>query len=224
MTVFFMTGAGTDIGKTWIGAALLRHWRDAGLEPAAIKPVASGYDRREPRDSDGATLLTALGQLPDTPRIEAITPVRLRAPLSPDQAAAREGVALSAAGLAQACAPLIAAARGPVLIEGAGGVMSPLNADETMLDLAAALGAPCLFVCGTYLGALSHALTGLAALKARGLAVPLLLVNETPDIGLDIADTVASLTPHVGDSAVLPVTRFCDDSVWEQASRILGVL
>ena len=221
MTAYFVTGAGTDIGKTWVSAALLRYWRSEGLAPAAIKPVASGYDPRAPQDSDAAALLAALGQPVDRAHVEAITPFRLRAPLSPDQAAAREGVRLSAEAIAAACAPLIAAARGPVLIEGAGGVMTPLNESETMLDLALAFAAPCIFVCGSYLGAISHALTGLAALKGAGLTAPLVLVNETPGSGVDLAETAATLAAHAGSAAILTIARGSDDGVWEQASRAL---
>lgn len=224
MAAFFVTGAGTDIGKTWVSAALLKFWRAQGLWPSAIKPVASGYDRREPQTSDAATLLRALGQTVDAARVEAITPYRLRAPLSVDQAAAREGVQLSAAGIAQTCALMISAARGPVLIEGAGGAMSPLNDFETMLDLILALRVPSLFVCGSYVGAISHALTGLAALKARGIDVPLVLVNETPGSAADLGETVATLDAHSGGSWVLGVARGCDDAVWDQASRILGIV
>ena len=62
MAAFFVTGAGTDIGKTWVSAALLRHWRSLGLQPDALKPVATGYDPARPEDSDGAALLAALGR------------------------------------------------------------------------------------------------------------------------------------------------------------------
>ncbi|MDB5459281.1 MAG: dethiobiotin synthase [Caulobacteraceae bacterium] len=222
MTAFFVTGAGTDIGKTWVSAALLRFWRVNGLQPAALKPVASGYDPSASQDSDGAVLLAALGRPVHAAGVEAITPFRLRAPLSPDQAAAREGVRLTVADIAAVCAPLIAQARGPMLIEGAGGVMSPLNESETMLDLAVAFGAPAIFVCGSYLGAISHALTGLAALKGRGAAAPLVLVNETPGSAVDLSETVATLAAHAGTSRVLAVRRG-GDSDWGQASRALGV-
>jgi dethiobiotin synthetase len=223
MAAFFVTGAGTDIGKTWVSATLLRAWRELHLEPAAIKPVASGYDPDAPRDSDAAVLLAALGEPVDRAHVEAITPFRLRAPLSPDQAAALEGVRLSAPDIVAACAPLMAAARGPILIEGAGGVMSPLSETETMLDLALAFGAPCIFVGGSYLGAISHALTGLAALKGAGLSVPLVLVNETPGSGVGLAETAASVAAHAGETRVLSVARDADEAIWGQASTALGI-
>jgi dethiobiotin synthetase len=109
-----------------------------------------------------------------------------------------------------------------VLIEGAGGVMSPLNDAETMLDLAAAFGAPVIFVCGSYLGAISHALTGLAVLHAAGVAVPLLLINETPDSAVDLRETAATLQAHAGATRVLAMARG-DEAVWGEISRALGV-
>jgi len=222
MTAFFVTGSGTDIGKTWVSAALLRHWRAAGLEPGALKPVASGYDPQRPEDSDGAALLAALGR-PATPEALArIMPHRFRAPLSPDQAAPLEGARLEARALAEACRRAAADTRGPFLAEGAGGVMSPLNEHETMLDLARAFGAPVVFVAASYLGAMSHALTGLLALRTAGLVVPLVLVNETPGSTVGLHETVASLARHAPGSAVLPVPRGADAPVWPEASRILG--
>jgi dethiobiotin synthetase len=223
MAAFFVTGAGTDIGKTWASAALLRHWRLAGLQPGAVKPVASGYDPDHPEDSDAAALLRALGRPVTAQAVEDMTPVRLREPLSPDQAARREGGWITAKSAAAACWPTLAFAKGPVLVEGAGGVMTPLNDSETMLDLAMALGVPSIFLAGTYLGAISHTLTGLAALKGRGVAAPLVLVNETPDSTVDLHETVATLVSHAPGSAVLAIPRGADGPVWAEASRILGV-
>lgn len=221
MTAFFVTGAGTDIGKTWVSAALLAAWRDRGLEPSAIKPVATGYDPARPQDSDGAALLLALGRPASRTEVEAITPFRFAAPLSPDQAARREGARLSAAGVAAACRPIVAAARGPVLVEGAGGAMSPLNERETMLDLAVELALPVIFVCGSYLGAISHALTGLAVLKGRGVEVRLVVVNETPGSSVDLEETRASLAGQLGDEPVLAIARGAGEDVWAQALSLL---
>ncbi len=223
MTAFFVTGSGTDIGKTWVCASLLRFWRGQGLEPDAIKPVATGYDPARPQDSDAAALLAALGRPVDALHVEAMTPLRFAAPLSPDQAARREGARLSARSIAQSCQGAVATARGPVLIEGAGGAMTPLNENETMLDLAVALGAPVLFVGGSYLGAISHTLTGLAALKAAGVAARVVLVNETPGSSVDLNETVATLAGHARDCTVIAVPRGGDGPVWPEVSRLLGV-
>jgi dethiobiotin synthetase len=223
MAAFFVTGAGTDIGKTWAAAQLLRHWRSRGLEAQSVKPVATGYDPARPADSDAAALLKALGRPVDAAAVETMTPIRFRAALSPDQAARREGGFISARSVAAACWPVLAHAKGPVLVEGAGGAMTPLNNSETMLDLALALGLPSIFLAGSYLGAISHALTGLAAMRARGATVALVLVNETPDSPVDLHETVESLQSHAHGAPVLAIPRGADGAVWAEASRLLGV-
>ena len=86
MTAIFVTGTGTDVGKTFLSAALIRHWRAAGHAVAAYKPVASGFDPATQQASDPGVLLGALGR-PITD-IETISPWRFAAPLSPDMAAA----------------------------------------------------------------------------------------------------------------------------------------
>jgi dethiobiotin synthetase len=223
MAAFFVTGAGTDIGKTWAAAQLLGFWRARGLAPEAVKPVATGYDPTRPGESDAAALLQALGRPVSRETVEAMTPIRFRAPLSPDQAARREGVLLSARAAAEACRPMIAAANGLVLVEGAGGVMTPLNESETMLDLILALGLPSIFVAGSYLGALSHALTGLVAMRAKGAPVCLVLVNETPGSSVDLLETVETLSNHAHGVPVMAVPRGPGEAVWAEASRLLGV-
>ena len=87
----FITGTGTDIGKTWLACALLRHWREQRLRPEALKPVLSGFDPATPAASDAGALLAALGRPVDARALDAIAPWRYAAPLSPDLASAREG-------------------------------------------------------------------------------------------------------------------------------------
>ena len=222
MAAFFVTGSGTDIGKTFVCAGLLAHWRAEGLAPSGFKPVLTGFDPAAPQGSDSALLLAALGLAADEAGIEAITPFRFRAPLSPDQAAALEGRSLAAKEIAEVCRAAITAAQGPILIEGAGGVMSPLNSRETMLDLAVEIGIPVLFAAGSYLGSLSHALTGLSALKARGLTVAAVLVNESASGSLGLRQTAASLVGHCQDTPVLAIPRGAAGGVWALLTEAIG--
>jgi dethiobiotin synthetase len=193
MSAFFVTGSGTDVGKTFVTAALVRRLKAQGRIVEALKPVVSGYNADNPAGSDPAILLEALG-LPVTEEYLAeIAPWRFRAPLSPDMAAAAEGRAIDAAEVVTFCARAIAAARDVLLIEGAGGVMAPVGARQTQADLMSALDIPLIFVAGSYLGAISHALTGLDALKCRGLELRALVVDESPGSSVDLAATCASL-------------------------------
>ncbi|WP_395666204.1 dethiobiotin synthase [Methylocella sp.] len=178
MPAYFVTGSGTDVGKTFVAAALLLALRAQGRDCAALKPVVSGFDPERPEGGDPAVLLEALGR-PVTPEtLAAMSPWRFRAPLSPDRAARLEGRAIDFDALARLCRRAAATASGVLLIEGAGGVMVPLSDARTTLDLMTALRLPLIFVAGSYLGAISHALTGLEAARSRGLAVRAVVVNE----------------------------------------------
>ena len=90
MSAYFVTSTGTDIGKTFITAGLIRTLRAANQAVAALKPVVSGYDSSVVETSDPAVLLRALGRPVSADEIAAIAPWRFRAPLSPDLAAERE--------------------------------------------------------------------------------------------------------------------------------------
>ncbi len=142
--------------------------------------------------------------------LDRISPWRFRAPLAPDMAAKREGKNVDFAALVKFCRDAVAAAiDGPddLLIEGVGGVMSPLAEKHTVLDWMAELGIPVLLVSGSYLGAQSHALTALAALRGRRLTPRAVVVCESPDSGPALADTVQSLARFTRGTELLALPR-----------------
>lgn len=199
MSTLFVTGTGTEIGKTLVTAALCRELRSGGRAPRALKPVLSGYDPATMQESDAGVLLASLDQPVTEEAVAAITPWRFSAPLSPDMAAAREGRAIDFAALVAFCR---GAAGDPLLIEGVGGAMVPLDERHTVLDWMAELAAPALVVAGSYLGTISHTLTTLAAMRARGVALAGLVISESAESPVPPAETAATIARHAG---VLPV-------------------
>lgn len=193
MSAIFVTATGTDIGKTFVSAGLLRHWRAAGETVEALKPVGTGFEAAEAAGSDAGILLKALGKPVTTEEIERISPWRYAAPLSPDVASARERRALPFDELVAFTRRAVEAAPGRLVIEGVGGIMVPLNDRHTVLDWMVAVNVPLVVVTGTYLGTLSHTLTCLDVLARRALAVKALVVNETPGSSVPFADTLARL-------------------------------
>jgi len=193
MTALFVTATGTDIGKTYVAAGLIRHWLAAGRTVDALKPVVSGYEEATVAASDPGVLLQALGRTPTAAEVERIAPWRFAAPLSPDMAARREGRAGDYDALLDFCRKEIAGRRDVLLIEGVGGIMVPLDDRHTVLDWTAALGLPLLLVAGSYLGSLSHTLTALDVLRTRGLDAKAVVVSETPSSTVALAETVATL-------------------------------
>ena len=164
MAAYFVTSTGTDIGKTFVTAGLIRYLREAGQAVHALKPVVSGYDPSVVETSDPAVLLSALGRQVSADEVEAIAPWRFRAPLSPDLAAAREGRNIDFEQLIAFSRKAVDAETGMLFIEGVGGIMVPLDAERTVLDWMAALQIPLLLVVGGYLGTISHTLTALDVL------------------------------------------------------------
>lgn len=217
----FITGTGTDIGKTWLCCALLRHWREQRLRPEAIKPVLSGFDPAAPAASDAGALLEVLGQPADERALEAIAPWRYAAPLSPDMASAREGRQVPFDALVGFTRRAAERAEGPLLVEGVGGVMVPLDENHTVRDWISASGLPAVLVAGSYLGSMSHTLSALECLVRSGVPVAAIAVNESEGSSVALGPTLASLTNHIGGIPLLGIRR---DDPAPGIARLAGLL
>lgn len=222
MPGLFVTATGTDAGKTYVTAGLIGAGRRAGLAMNALKPVLSGFSDDAATVSDAGLLLAALGRpvTPDT--VAAIAPWRFKAALSPDMAAAAEGRSLDFDAIVAACRAALRHEK-LTLIEGVGGLMAPLDARHTILDLIAALGLPVVLVSATALGAISHLLTARAALHARGLRARLIVLNETAGSTVPLAASRATLATFCPDEPLAVVVRDAPpsdfDALLEQVRR-----
>ncbi len=157
----FVTGTDTDIGKTLVSAVLM-----AGSRGVYWKPVQSGLE--ETTDTQWIKSVTGLPDrhfLPETHR--------LRQPLSPHASAALDGVRIDLSDfslpdpLPKPC----------LIVEGAGGVMVPLNERHFMLDLMIRLGLPVLLVASSGLGTINHTLLSLDKLRSHGVEVAGVVFN-----------------------------------------------
>ena len=209
MSALFVTATGTEIGKTFLTAALVRHLRRQGRAVRALKPVVSGFDGTTRSESDPAVLLRALGRSLTDAALAEISPWRFAAPLSPDMAARREGRDIDFAALVGHCRREIAAVgQDPLLIEGVGGAMVPLTDRETVLDWMAALRVPVLLVAGSYLGTISHTLTTLCTLRGAGLDIRAVVLNETPGSTVPLEETGETITRFAAGVPVLALARY----------------
>lgn len=148
----FVSGTDTGVGKTLVAAALA-----LGLEAVYWKPIQSGTD--EGGDREWVRRHTGLEEGSLAPES-----YRLRAPLSPHTAAALEGVEIDLARVAEPDTERL-------VVEGAGGVLVPLNRRQTIADLIAQLGYPVVLVGRSGLGTINHTLLSLEALRRRQIAV-----------------------------------------------------
>jgi dethiobiotin synthetase len=208
----FITATGTDIGKTFVTAGLIRVLRARDIKVAAIKPVVSGFDESDPAGSDPALLLEALGRALTPTELDVIAPWRFKAPLSPDMAARKEARSLDLESIAAYCKNRLAAHDGFTLIEGAGGIMVPLNAHHTLLDLMTVLALPVILIGGTYLGAISHLLSAVDVLKRRDLLPRAIVINESENSSVTMDDTLETVSHFCGDLPLIPLHRLAHSS------------
>jgi dethiobiotin synthetase len=174
----FITGTGTGVGKTYVAALIARALREAGMRVGVYKPVASGCEVHdgELMSPDANALWGAAGQ-PGT--IERVCPQMFAAPLAPHLAARAEGRRVDAKLLRDGI-DFWRESSEIVLVEGAGGLMSPLSDIDYNADLADEFGYPLVVVTANELGAINATLQTLitATTYCDGLDVAGIVLNS----------------------------------------------
>lgn len=181
MPTCFITGSGTDVGKTYLTCALIRQLRKEGKRVRALKPVISGYDAANPQSSDTCLLAEVCGMPWSEETANALSPFRFFAPLSPHLAAEREGKTIATETLLSFCQSALKETRADeyLFIEGAGGALSPLTSDRLNVDIIAALMLPVILAVGSYIGSISHSLATTESLLARNIPLKAIVVTDT---------------------------------------------
>jgi dethiobiotin synthetase len=157
----FITGTDTDVGKTHVAASIVRRLRATGLRVGVYKPAASGC-RTVGRElvSDDALLLWEAAGRPGL--LHDVCPQRFAAPLAPHLAAQAEGRQIDRQ-LLRSGLDAWRANSDVLIVEGAGGLLSPMGTDDYVIDLAVDLGFPLLVVADNSIGVIHRALTTLLA-------------------------------------------------------------
>ena len=163
MMQFFVTGIGTEIGKTVVSSILTEY-----LQADYWKPVQSGDLH-----------------LTDTMKVQALVSntksyfhperYRLNAPLSPHAAAALDGVQIQLSDFT------LPQTSNHLIVEGAGGLMVPLNDQDLMIDLIQQLGIPVILVSRNYLGSINHTVLSIEALQRRDIPIAGIVINGEPN-------------------------------------------
>ncbi len=227
MSAIFVTSTGTDIGKTFVTAGLIRYLRNHKKHVDALKPIISGFDPAHAGNSDSGVLLRALGLPLTDEEIEDISPWRFTAPLSPDMAARHEGKTIDFEQLLSFCETAIEETDDVLLIEGVGGVMVPLDQTNTVLDWIAELDVPSILVAGSYIGSISHTLTAANALDGEDCDLTTIVVTETAGSHVPLYETVATISRFLPAIDVIALPRLeagADHPAFEQIAKSAGLL
>jgi dethiobiotin synthase len=161
---FFVTGTDTDVGKTVVSA-----WLVGRLGASYWKPVQAGNHP----ETDSEIVRRLSGAPPERILIEAYV---LAEPIAPHEAARRAGTTIDVAKLVPP------ACDGPLVVEGAGGLLVPLDEKASVIDLASELHLPIVLVARSTIGTINHTLLSIEAIRRRGLPLAGVVVNgpETP--------------------------------------------
>lgn len=185
----FVAGTDTDVGKTAVAVAIVTELAAAGVRVGAYKPVASGASSA---GGDADRLWRAAGR-PLT--LEAVCPQAFALAVAPADAARAEGRAIDEALLRRGIEPWRAASD-LVVVEGAGGLFSPLGPRTLGADLARDLDLPLVLVDATRLGMVGRTLASVRAARAEGLRVAAVVLSQT-------VSPRAPADDPAGDAAIL---------------------
>jgi dethiobiotin synthetase len=199
-----ITGTGAGVGKTWVACALVRALRDLGKQVIAIKPVETGRSGQPTDWEDGVRLAKATGQ-------EQPTQAIIRLPLPGAPVLGGEGVesAIDFDALVLKIERYIDGAEFG-LVEGTGGLLTPVTWEWNMTDLARDLGACALIVAEDRFGTINHTLLTLSALELAGIpcAGVVLTTPETTDRSTGV--NAAAIARLSGVDRVMAVPRAAD--------------
>jgi dethiobiotin synthetase len=172
---FFVTGTGTEVGKTVVAAVLARSLNRQGSTVAVFKPAVTGLD--EPGETDHALLRRAAGSEQSDAEI---APYRYGPPASPHLAAAQAGDKIDPERL-RADTHAAAEAADVLVCEGVGGLLVPLSSSYLVRDFAAELGLHLVIAASPGLGTINHTLLTLESARAAGLSVAAVVLTPWPE-------------------------------------------
>lgn len=179
-TGFFITGTDTEVGKTLVSGAFILKLREAGVKAIGFKPVVAGTyldSSGNELNEDLETLRLASGL---NPREQSLCPFVLGQAAAPHLVAQKNSVHLDATIILDEFKAL-AATFDSVVVEGAGGFLVPLNAQEDLGDVAQAMDLPIILVVGMRLGCINHALLTCEAIQSRQLTMAGWVANTLSD-------------------------------------------
>lgn len=173
----FITGTDTGVGKTFFAAALARLLTRQSVRVGVMKPVESGVSDVATLGADAELLCwAAVNDQPAT----LVSPYRLHSPVAPSVAAHHEGIKI-VPSLIQESFNALCSTHDFVIVEGAGGLMTPIAGGFLIADLINLLQIQALFVCRPNLGTINHTMLSLFAAQQLGIDTAGYIINGMPE-------------------------------------------
>lgn len=205
---FFITGTDTEVGKTWCSLGLMSKLQQQGKTVVAMKPVASGCRQTAAGLRNGdALLLQAQGSVPTDYAL--INPYAFAPAIAPHIAAEQSGRRIGINTIKQNLQRLQQQAE-MVIVEGVGGWQVPLNENESVADLAKALGLPVILVVGLKLGCINHALLSAESIRSTGCQLAGWIANTINPNMAAMAENIQAIEARIG-TPLLGIVPYRDE-------------
>ena len=206
----FITSTGTNIGKTYCTVEILKEMLNRKVLFNAYKPILSGFDIYNIKDSDSYKILKINNKEPEIEDIKEISPWLFEKPIAPSIAAKKENKSLKYNDVLEWC--LKKSDNNIInIFEGAGGLMVPIEKIKTLLDLMKDLNSKVVLVVGNYLGSVSHTLSAIKNLQHANLQIINIIINEnTNNDHIDIKDTESLLLSSINKKIIIRKVNYGD--------------
>ncbi len=210
MRPIFIIGIGTDVGKTLVSAIITE-----ALRADYWKPVQAGFEQ-----GTDAQLVKEL--VSNDRSVVHDELYRLHTPASPHISARKDGITIQLDIIVEQAKALQALSGGrPFVIEGAGGLLVPLNDEQMVADLVAALNAKVIIVSRNYLGSINHSLLTAAYCRSRGLDVAGWIFN---DDYLSYEDEIVQWSGYPSLGSITKLSSINKETVAIEAIRLRETL
>ncbi|MBX9895126.1 MAG: dethiobiotin synthase [Nitrosomonas sp.] len=214
---YFITGTDTGVGKTTVSCALLRAFAAQGKKVVGMKPVVAGSENGRWHDVEQLIAASSISAAR-----EHINPYAFDPPVSPHIAAKQAGIEIDLTVIQRAYQALSSQAD-IVIVEGAGGFLVPLSAQQTGADLARALNLPVILVVGMRLGCLNHALLTAQAIRAAGLTLAGWVANCVHPQMQVLEENIATLEQRL-EGLLLGVVPFNHEIIAKRKTGLLDII
>ena len=185
MNSFFVTGTDTDVGKTCVSASIAKHLRDIDVDVGVMKPFASGYKATPDSVSEDVEILMKYSGVKDP--VDLVNPYYFEIPTSPYDASKQLNLEIDIYKVIESYKQL-ASIHDVVIVEGIGGIMTPISKNYFVSDLISDLRLSSFIVTGSKIGAVNHFMLTYEHVRQKNLNLKGFLVNQNVSDGYELTN------------------------------------
>ena len=185
MNSFFVTGTDTDVGKTCVSSAIAKHLRDIDVDVGVMKPFASGYKASSNSVSEDVEILMKYSEVTDP--IDLVNPYYFEIPTSPYDACKQLNLEIDISKVIESYKQLTSI-HDVVIVEGIGGIMTPISKNYFVSDLISDLQLESIIVTGSKIGTVNHLMLTYEHALQKKLKLKGLLVNQNVSDGYELSN------------------------------------